>query len=511
MNSLPSQQIRLLDAGRRLSAASIWQRQTDFYESVGIDAWRGSVPSRITTSSYIARTYARCIAAYIADTGAQQVLIVEGGAGHGRFGYLCMQHLQELQQAGLLGDAQWQYVLTDIAERNIAFWQQHEGLAPLIQSGVADVARFAAGDAELSLRHSHRTITADNPSQHVVVIGNYFFDSLPIDVFRTEGDQLLECLPRITQTADSGEPDWEWEQRPVTDTAYADASLEHLVQHFSHHVSDGCFTIPTAGCRVLSDVRSWATDGMLLLAADKGYRHMEELHNRPLPTAIAHGGCYSFSVNFPAIAEWFQQQQGEAFVSAHDAPIVHVTAFAAAGHCPLQNLRREYHHGVNDFNPGEFHQLSRRWQDDGEIALSRCLSLLRLSGHDALVFYQLRRHIRRALSTADSAQKRALTAALPLIERRYFHWGTDDIPFAIGHLWEKLGHTADAVRLYELSLRLFGDHPTTLCNLARCHVQLDRPDAAVEFAARALQLKPDSSAAAGLLQQLECGNESAAM
>ncbi|MFO1066549.1 MAG: hypothetical protein U0892_22035 [Pirellulales bacterium] len=101
----------------RLSQSFIWPLQTQYYESLGIDAWLGgSVPSRVTTNSHIAKRYARLVAAYARDVQAKQLRIVELGAGHGRFGFLCAKHLHELfgNGHGPRG-CDWKYVLTDVA------------------------------------------------------------------------------------------------------------------------------------------------------------------------------------------------------------------------------------------------------------------------------------------------------------------------------------------------------------------------------------------------------------
>lgn len=58
----------------------------------GVNAWlSGTVPSFITTNNFIARAYARVIAAFLRETFAgieseECVYVIELGAGHGKFG-----------------------------------------------------------------------------------------------------------------------------------------------------------------------------------------------------------------------------------------------------------------------------------------------------------------------------------------------------------------------------------------------------------------------------------------
>ena len=496
----------------RLSESFIWKRQTDFYESIGIDAWRsGTIPTRITTNSRIARDYAQLIASYVIDTAAKEFTIVELGAGHGRFGFLCVQHLKELQQSGLLPDVHWQYILTDVAERNIQFWEQHESIKAFIDDGTMDVARYGAGDAEIQLRHSGKTIAADRPTPNMVVIGNYLFDSIPIDVYQIEENELFECLPEITVHSEAAEPGsnevlhWQWKRNQVNQPAYSEPDLQFLVDYFKTNFDNTCFTVPVTGCQSIAMLDSLSENGLLLLMADKGHVLERDLNGRTLPTPIPHGGCYSFSVNFLAFAKWFEFGGGSAFLPEFRDSTLQVAAFATGHQSEYwTQLNRQYRQGMIEFSSGDYHQVARCGHKTSEtLSLRHCLSMIRLSACEPLIFYSFRRHIREAVRDARKRDRQAVWEVLETVAKRFFHWGTKDIPFEIGHIYESGGKLSNAIQHYRNSIRLFGQHPATLVRLATCFWDLEDSAEALKCVRTALELKPESKSANALLNRIQ--------
>lgn len=503
-----------VERGLPLSQSFIWNLQARFYESLGIDAWlSGVIPSKITTNSFIARAYARMIAAYAGDVAAEELTIVELGAGHGRFGFLCVQHLVEMMDAGLLPLKKWKYVMTDVAERNIGFWQKHEALRPLVEQGVLDFARYEAGvDTAITLRESQETIGLATPVQNLVVIGNYFFDSLPIDVWQVEADALRECRPVFSLKSEATcrdkseaaileQLDVTWECEPKATADYFRPQWNALVEYFRTRLHTGTFTLPVGAFQTLDAIDTWSRSGYLLLSADKGYTQEEDLVGRPLPTMVRHG-CFSFSVNFCALARWFENHGGQSWLPTFRDANLEFTAFCRnPNKRPLSTLNRAYLEGPAEFSPGDFHQVVRRC-DRTTPDLRSCLSLIRLSAHEPQVLYHLRRAIRAQLDSASSSDIDALRETLERVAERYFHMEEQDVPFAIGLIYQQLGDYATAASYYRNSLRLFGDDATTFCNLATCLARLQQTAEAQAYAQRAVELDGEYTEAIELAREL---------
>ena len=521
-----TQDVEIAEKPARLSESHIWERQKNFYVSMGIEAWRsGTIPTRITTNSYIARDYARLIASYVVDSQAEELTIIELGAGHGRLGFLCVQHLKELQEAGLLPDVRWQYVLTDVALRNIEFWEQHEGIRKYIDEGLIDVAEYAAGTEELKLRHSGRTISTAARSSNIVVIGNYVFDSLPIDLYQIEDHKLYECLPVITKNPEWVPADetssedssvskvdefkWRWQREEAEEQLYSDAGLQHLVDYFRDEFDNTCFEVPVSGCATISMIDSWSDNGLLLLMADKGYLRDIDFEDRKLPHPVPHGGCYSFSANFVAFAEWFEHIGGNAFLPEFRDSAIQVAAYMTRSGDPGRtHLERQFLLGNTDFSPGDYYQVVRSSDRDSEhLDLRYYLSVVRLSACEPLVFYSLRRHIRDAVSKAKERDQQAVREVLQTVAKRNFLWGEKDIPFAIAHIHQNMGDYAEAVQYYRESLRLHGEHSVTFSKLSECMLKTGDTDEAMELANRALELNPESRGAKAVLASLDESTE----
>lgn len=169
----------------RFSEAPIWELQRTYYEQLGLQAWANDqVPQYITSNPMIGTAYAEIIFGFLQDRAqkgftTEPVVVLELGAGVGRLAFHVLQQLCELiQYAGVLLPP-FRYVMSDLPWKNIEGWQQHEGLKPFVEQGMLDFARFdAVRDTELSLTQSGLVIKPGELGQPLMVIANYFFDSI---------------------------------------------------------------------------------------------------------------------------------------------------------------------------------------------------------------------------------------------------------------------------------------------------------------------------------------------
>jgi tetratricopeptide (TPR) repeat protein len=92
---------------------------------------------------------------------------------------------------------------------------------------------------------------------------------------------------------------------------------------------------------------------------------------------------------------------------------------------------------------------------------------------------------------------------LERVATNYFHLYPQDVPFAMGLIYQYLGDYAKALSLYQQSLGLFGENVTTCCNIATCLLELGDEEQARPFAQRALELDPDDEDALDLADRLE--------
>lgn len=496
--------VKTLQKDLPLSRSFIWNLQAKYYQSLGIDAWlSGIVPSRVTTNSHIAWRYARLIASYIRDSKAQHVTIIELGAGHGRFGFLTATHLQQIASECLPEGTTWKYVLTDCAERNIQFYETHQAFEPLLAQGKVDFARYEAGvDHCLALRHSVDTIDASNPAEHLVIIGNYFFDSLPMDVWHVNDGELSSFWPLI-HVRDSGtaftteQPDvlehldLEWEHRE-TEPAYTSDLWNTITRDLAKEIQDGTFMLPVGAFACLEELQTWTTKPISLLVTDKGYPNAEDYKDRGPPTLIQHG-CFSFNLNFVALRKWFQHHSGTAFLPRCRDGLIETALFASDNSQQSLPATQFEYSSLSQFTPAEYHQVTRRCET-ASPDLFTALSYLKLSCFDPITLHRIRRNIRSGIATADSIERKLLRESLRNVRQNFYHLRDFDIPFDLALIYQYLEEYDTAIDLYHESLGLFGESAITFYNLAVCHDQLGQFTQALQFIERSIDLDAEADA-----------------
>ena len=168
-----STQSVVLQESTPLRDSMIWDLQDQFYIRKGPSCWTDAiVPHFVTSNSYIAYQYANCILGYIRDyynryncclqlilspdsNKKEPIYIVEVGAGHGKLGFLILNHLADLKEfmpEGICSCSSFHYigvekpfvyVITDFTSNIVEFCQKHKRMQEHITEGVVDFAIFS--------------------------------------------------------------------------------------------------------------------------------------------------------------------------------------------------------------------------------------------------------------------------------------------------------------------------------------------------------------------------------
>src|SRR4051812_49170742 len=159
----------VLESGVRLSESLLWDLQRGFYEDLGPAVWtQRAVPWWGTTNPAMGLAYAQMALAFLQDCLADDALgpdgrldVVELGAGHGRLSHYVSMHLRRLMAAAGIAQDRVRYIFTDVAERNVAFFESHPRFRPSIDAGLMDCALFdAEHPGDLLLRHAGEPLGA---------------------------------------------------------------------------------------------------------------------------------------------------------------------------------------------------------------------------------------------------------------------------------------------------------------------------------------------------------------
>ena len=302
------------------SKSSFWDIQPDYYQSQGTNAWNSSVPYHITSSAKFTASYADMITSFAHDVLSidpqANFSIFELGAACGKFSYRVLQQLVERCEAEHLCKNRFKYTMCDCSDNTIKFWQSHPQLEPFVNQGMLDFATLMICNKQ--------GIVFSKPSHswkntYVIVIANYFFDSIYHDAFGVEKEVPYPyvCNNPNQQSMQSFEDcklelDTSW-PRAFDDEVRNDIAKDHA----KHQITK--FLLPT-GCFDVVDFFLLPAKQAMFISADKGYTSYDCMtYNDNFD--FVENGTLSTTVNYVALVDYFSKKyDGDASLSPPLAP-----------------------------------------------------------------------------------------------------------------------------------------------------------------------------------------------
>lgn len=472
------------------SNSKIWELNRDYYHNEGLEAWRdGTVPHQMTSSSMLGKTYAKLIFAALKDLATQaatqeKVYILELGAGHGRLAFHVLRHLDEFCLQTNLNLPDYCYILSDIAEKNLQFFSAHPQFQTYFEQKKLDVAYFdAIGTNRLELRHSKKNIEPNSLNQPILAIGNYFFDTIPSDLFYFKNNTTSSCEVALES---SEEPDkvetailiknlyLTFQNTLLKQPFYKEKELNQLIGAYQELMKDTYMFFPSAGIRCIKNLRSISKEGLMLLTMDKGFLDLNDLENKGEPEIISHGS-FSIWVNFHALKMYCDQQGGKTYFPSY-------ATFHSQVGCLLflkddekyDEVNATYQRAVNDFGPDDFNSLKRMaYKQLARMDLIEVLSMLRLGDYDSTLFKNFLPRIKQTMRRITVNERRRLAQTLDKIWEMYFSFNEDfDMAYEIGGVFYDLGFYEKALVYFDCSVALFGGKADIFYNKILCHYQL---------------------------------------
>ena len=371
----------ILESNQRLSQSLLWKHQRNFFSEQGIEAWNtGKVPHYATSNPFIANAYGKVVFGFLRDCNlntqtpldiTQPVYIVELGSGSGRFAYHFLKQFFDIYRQSTLETIPVKYIMTDFAQENLDFWQSHPSLHPFVNQGLLDFAHFdVEKDSTLKLVHADETLDSSNLKNPLIVIANYFFDSIPHDLFHIDNGELYETLitlttptshPESKETTELDEIQISYTDSAITaDTYYDDPALNLVLKDYRNSLKSTYLLFPIVALTCLSKLRQLSGDRLLFLSGDKGYSNADSLEGRGIPNLTKHHGCFSLSVNHHAIAQYTQNQGGQALTPNHLHRSLDMSAFLWGQ--PIDGYietYQTYETAINQASPDDFFALKK--------------------------------------------------------------------------------------------------------------------------------------------------------
>ncbi|MZK50000.1 tetratricopeptide repeat protein [Clostridium beijerinckii] len=501
----------IVEAEKPLSQSMLWKLQTEFFANQGPEAWiKGIVPQYITTNPYIANQYAKTVFGYLRDYVAREdvdkntvIYIMELAAGVGRFTYTFLKRFLHMIENSSLKDIKFKYIVTDFAERNIEYWQNHSFLSPYFEAGILDCATFdISRDDEIKLRHSGEVLSKGKMKNPLILFANYTFDSLPQDTFYVNNGEIYEGVITITSPDEKGDPndksilaglDYYYTDKKIDGNSYyEDKNLNDVLMHYKNSLEDTAFYMPIIGLRCISRLRKLFNDDVILISADKGYKNEESMDKNYHPFLSKHG-CISMTVNFHAIELYFKELGGKAIHSIYEHENINVSLFMVSNSDnDFIETSMAYNEIIESVGPDDFYIMKKAIMPlSSSLTTKELLTFLRFTVWDSRTLLELYNILIERIENEENFPKDELADAINKVWEYYFPIGEEgDLGYYFGSILGYLGYDNDALKLLESSLEFYGECPETNYEIALCYYNLQQLDKALEYTEKSIELDP---------------------
>ncbi|MTI29645.1 tetratricopeptide repeat protein [Xanthovirga aplysinae] len=507
------------------SESIIWDFQRKYYSRSGVNAWRkGEVPHYVTSNSVMGKTYAQLVLAFLKDLSQEgktkeTVYLLELGAGHGRLCYHFFKHFEKLYTPFSDQIPAFCYILSDFAESNISFLKNHPHLKPYVEKGCLDFALFDCTQSkEIQLQHANISIKERSLEQPLIAVGNYFFDSIPQELFYIKNGKLYQGLISLKEkdkrTADGHKAtnleklQVNYSYSPLFKPPYKETYLNELLSDYLDKFSNTHVLFPYIGIRCLHQLQRLSKKGLLLITADKGYHREASLKGRKAPLLVHHHGCFSLTVNYHAIKKYCENRGGLALFPGHSVNSINLGCLLFLPN-PAQFIETKvaYEYLVNDYGPDDYFSIKKTLERNfSSMSLPNIMAALRCSGYDARLFGQMFSRIMKILSK-EKIRKEDAQSFIEMTDRiwdMYYPIGErNDLAYQIARLLYQLGAYKQSVSYFQYSMRKNYDQSiNVLYHLARCFYQLNDCAKALSYAKKINALDKEHEGALKLLHEL---------
>ncbi len=483
-----------VEASTLFSESLIWQLNRDYYKEIGIDAWSsGIVPHHMTSNAMVGKTYAELILAFLKDLAAkgqtkETVYMLELGAGHGRLAFHILKHLEKIQPLITEDLPPFCYVISDIIEENLNFFQTHTQFQSYFEKGVLEVAYFdAVATKELYLRHSKKTVLPNSLHQPILALANYFFDSIPSDLFLIQNKGISACSVELQSPTNPAEMDVatlidtvevSFHKKLLDKPFYKDVSSNDLLESYKELLVNTHLFFPKKSLDCIANLQNLSTKGLMVITMDKGYHEVHDLEKKGEPDIIIHGS-FSLWVNYHALGAFCEKQGGKVLFPAFSSFYLEMGCLMFLPDAEkYEETNAAYQRCVNDFGPDDFNSIKKlTYQNIARLTIVELIAFLRLSAYDSGLFHTLLPRLKQVVKRITFNERRRFAQTMHQTWEMYFNIDEPfDLAYEMGGIFYDLGFYKEALTYFKYSTTKYGEKADIYYNRILCHYQL-REDA----------------------------------
>ncbi len=480
-----------IESKRPFSESLIWQLNQHYYHDSGIEAWsKNIVPHHMTSNSKVGKTYAELIFAILKDQKDKKeiIYILELGAGNGRLAFHVLKHLELLIASTKEVIAPYCYILSDIVESNLSFYRSHPQLQTYFEQGVLDLTYFnGISSKKLNLQYSDKTISSGELNQPLIAIANYFFDSLPTDLFYIDNKIISSCSVAINsvtnpQGMNAGSliehMELAYSKSATDNPIFKDHLFNEIINEYKEVLSDTYLFFPKKSLECIQNLQSISKAGLVLLTMDKGYHEIENLSNKKEPEIITHGS-FSIWVNYHAIIAHCKKQGGKTFFPKFSNFHLEIGCLIFSNNSETYTQTdAAYQQFVNNFGPDDFNSMKHlAYFNLSRLKIKDLIALYRLSDYDSSFFIKLFPRLKQVSKSISILERKRIGQTLENVWNMYFNINENvDLAYELGGMFYDLAFYEKALTYFQYSINVFGNKPDIYYNQALCYYQLRQDD-----------------------------------
>ena len=479
-----------LESFKPFSESLIWQLNRDFYQDTGIEAWsKAIVPHNMTSSSMVGKTYAELILGFLKDLAAKgqttdTVYILELGAGHARLAFHIIKHLEALKALLELELPPYCYIVSDIVADNLNFFKNHPQLQTYFEQGILDYAYFDAVESTaIQLEYSKTLINSQDLNQPILAIANYFFDSLPNDLFLIQNKTISACSMALHSSINPKEAKAidllknitaSYQKTPLSNAFYSNPISNEILEDYKDTLSDSHLFFPQKGLECLNNLIAFSKKGLMVLSMDKGFHEIHEIDKREEPDMVTHGS-FSLWVNYHALGQFCQKKGGKALFSSFSTFHLELGCLLfLPEHNSYQHTHLAYERFVNNFGPDDFNSIKKlAYRVISKLSIVELIALLRLSAYDSTFFMKILPQLKNLSQRINFNERKRLAESLHQVWNLFFDLNESyDLPYELGGFFYDLGFYQEALDYFQYAINTSGQKDDIYYNQILCYYQL---------------------------------------
>ncbi len=495
-----------IEDAKRLSHSKLWDIQRNYFNTKGLDAWKGEVPFYVSSNCFIANVYANLVfrliqQAHLASPSHPlSFQIIELGAGTGKFSFYFIKFFLELLKASELS-VNFCYTLTDFSEKIISSIQDNHSFTELKKQLAANqTIECTVWDFETAQK------SIVKPGHTPIIIANYVFDCIKQDKFNIDNGVLHEVQVALTNRYLKFDPlapktlkDIEFKESNVAvdpNTYYEDSKLNAVLKNYIATMKTGTeFCMPVGAFNFISLLDD--TQPYYLLVGDKGLSRTEDFEATQRRELMSYDGCYSFLLNFNALKQYFEQLGGEYIGTDY--------VYTFGVHLYGNRLAKKTVHAVkNDFNeiatrfgPKEYLSICQEFQGSCyRFKLDTIIDFIKLSNYDPDAYGIVHDRLIEQLPLVNDFNKPNILWTMNQVENNIYVLGTAfDTYNLLGIFYQLIGDLEKAEELFNKSINILGPSGPTYHNLGILHTLKKDKAAAIQYFEKSLQIEEKNSVA----------------